>query len=189
MAARNLPLNQNVFLPLKRANYAADLQYFSYLKIFKYSNLIRSLKALIIYEVMHLTKVPQELTECASLQTLSIDMCEVGWLTGGVLYSGLPSGQYNELGCSFDISHLFRISSLGVLYLWGWARLLYLPDQLEHFTSLKVLHITWFDSLDTLPEWLRNFSSLEYLVLFNCNKLKKLPHLRIMKEGSSLKVL
>ena len=59
------------------------------------------------------------------------------WLNSLICLTTLYRGQYNELGCSFDISHLFKISSLGILYLWGWARLLYLPDQLEHFTLLK----------------------------------------------------
>ena len=64
----------------------------------------------------------------------------------------------------------------------GWPRLLYLPDQLQHFTLLKVRHITRFDNLDALPEWLGNFSSLEYLVLFNCKKLKKLPSISALKQ-------
>ncbi|XP_058209372.1 disease resistance protein RGA2-like [Rhododendron vialii] len=77
------------------------------------------------------------------------------------------------------------------LEIWGWRKLKFLPDHLQHLTSLRKLRICGFDGLKALPEWLGNFSSLQSLTLQWCSKLKSLPSLgkfRLLKNLKSLTI-
>ncbi|XP_028117260.1 putative disease resistance protein RGA1 [Camellia sinensis] len=79
--------------------------------------------------------------------------------------------------------------SLVSLTLYGWKRLKYLPDQLQHLTTLRDLSILEFKGLETLPEWLGNLSSLHSLVLTGCKNLMNLPTLEAMQRLTNLQSL
>ncbi|KAL7209044.1 hypothetical protein ACSBR1_030734 [Camellia fascicularis] len=76
--------------------------------------------------------------------------------------------------------------SLESLTLYGWERLKYLPDQLQHLTTLSDLSIKFFNGLEALPEWLGNLSSLRSLVLVSCKNLMNLPTLEAMQRLTNL---
>ncbi|KAI8005091.1 putative disease resistance protein RGA3 [Camellia lanceoleosa] len=76
--------------------------------------------------------------------------------------------------------------SLVSLTLYGWERLKYLPDQLQHLTTLRELSILWFRGLEALPGWLGNLSSLHSLELYECQTLMNLPTLEAMQRLTNL---
>ncbi|KAL7176744.1 hypothetical protein ACSBR2_030150 [Camellia fascicularis] len=76
--------------------------------------------------------------------------------------------------------------SLVSLTLYGWKRLKYLPDQLQHLSTLSDLSILEFKGLEALPEWLGNLSSLHSLVLAGCKNLMNLPTLEAMQRLTNL---
>ncbi|KAI8003978.1 putative disease resistance RPP13-like protein 1 [Camellia lanceoleosa] len=79
--------------------------------------------------------------------------------------------------------------SLVSLTLYGWERLKYLPDQLQHLTTLRDLSLVLFDGLEALPEWLGNLSSLHSLQLWGCTNLMNLPTLEAMQRLTNLQSL
>ncbi|KAF5941406.1 hypothetical protein HYC85_019048 [Camellia sinensis] len=79
--------------------------------------------------------------------------------------------------------------SLVSLSLYGWERLKYLPDQLQHLTTLRDLPLRLFDGLEALPEWLGNLSSLHSLDLWYCKNLMNLPTLEAMQCLTNLRSL
>ncbi|GMP78829.1 hypothetical protein CsSME_00034620 [Camellia sinensis var. sinensis] len=65
----------------------------------------------------------------------------------------------------------YPFMSLESLTLYGWERVKYLPDQLQHLTTLRDMSLLSFIGLEALPEWLGNLSSLHSLNIWNCQNL------------------
>ncbi|XVE80893.1 hypothetical protein DITRI_Ditri15bG0017600 [Diplodiscus trichospermus] len=84
--------------------------------------------------------------------------------------------------------HLLH-SSLEELTLYGWKKLISLPNQLQHLTALKRLQIQHFSGVKALPEWLGDLSSLRVLNIENCENLGHLPSKEAMQRLSDLQLL
>ncbi|TYI91669.1 hypothetical protein E1A91_D02G009500v1 [Gossypium mustelinum] len=67
-------------------------------------------------------------------------------------------------------------ASLKELRLRGWAKLSYLPYQLQDLTALEELEIQRFHGIEALPDWLGNLSSIKRLGIDSSS--------RIMNKGS-----
>ncbi|XP_075662657.1 disease resistance protein RGA2-like [Castanea sativa] len=141
-----------------------ELQSLTRLEIWRCPNLksiadleeLRSLNKLAICKCQKLTGLPQGLRGC--LKDLSIG----GFCEELDVFPSLSS-----------IQHLHK--SLERLYLYGWAKINTLPDEIQHLTALKHLHIGEFDEIKALPEWLGNLSSLRRLDIRHCKNLLYLP--------------
>ncbi|KAI8010609.1 putative disease resistance protein RGA3 [Camellia lanceoleosa] len=75
------------------------------------------------------------------------------------------------------------------LTLFGWERLKYLPDQLQHLTTLRDFSLQHFCGLEALPEWLANLLSFHSLELFDCKNLMYLPTMKAMQHFTNLQSL
>ena len=119
---------------------------------------LHSLSYLEIFNCRKLTRLPEGLDCLTCLKTLGIGgFCE----------------ELNAFPNLSSINHLHV--SLERLYLYGWAKLNSLPDELQHFTALTALWILEFHGIGALPEWLGNLSSLQELYLNTCKNLMHLP--------------
>nr|POF20998.1 putative disease resistance protein rga4 [Quercus suber] len=148
-----------------------ELQSLTQLEIWRCPNLksiadleeLRSLNKLAICKCQKLTGLPQGLSDC--LKGLSIGgFCE----------------ELNVFPSLSSIQHLH--TSLERLYLYGWAKINTLPDEIQHFTALKHLYIGEFDEIEALPEWLGNLSSLRRLDIRGCKNLLYLPTTQAMQN-------
>nr|POF23326.1 putative disease resistance protein rga4 [Quercus suber] len=74
------------------------------------------------------------------------------------------------------------------LYLYGWASLNSLPEEIQYFTAVKILDISEFGEMDSLPDWLGNLSSLQELHIHNCKKLMYLPTTQAMRRLIKLRI-
>ncbi|KAF5942182.1 hypothetical protein HYC85_019824 [Camellia sinensis] len=80
----------------------------------------------------------------------------------------------------------YPFMSLESLTLYGWERVKYLPDQLQHLTTLRDMSLLSFIGLEALPEWLGNLSSLHSLNIWNCPNLMNLPNMEAMQHHSPI---
>ncbi|XP_021860574.1 probable disease resistance protein At5g66910 [Spinacia oleracea] len=111
------------------------------------------------------------------------------WLYRLPCLTTLHIGKYFERHEFPDMSFLWKITSLKILYLYGWEKLHSLPEQLQHLTTLKALLITDFENIEYLPDCLGNLSSLDSLYTFKCKNLKKLPTEDAIKRLTKLRYL
>ena len=75
------------------------------------------------------------------------------------------------------------------LYLYGWASLNSLPEEIQSFTAVKILHISGFDEMDSLPDWLGNLSSIQELHIHDCKNMMYLPTTQAMQRLIKLEQL
>lgn len=116
-----------------------------------------------------LTHLPEGLDCLTCLKTLGIGgFCE----------------ELNAFPNLSSINHLHV--SLEHLYLYGWAKLNSLPDELQRFTALTALWILEFHGIGALPEWLGKLSSLQELYLNTCKNLMHLPTAHAMQRLTRL---
>ncbi|CAK9324907.1 unnamed protein product [Citrullus colocynthis] len=151
---------------------------------------LRSLK---ILGCEKLTKLPDGLEFCSSLENLWISNCSNLNLQNMHSLSCLSIRDFQKLPNGIaSLLNLKDLSIHGDLQGYDWNPLIHLrsleslalansaigavqlPQQLECLTALRSLHISHFDKV-TLPEWFGNFTSLEMLKLYNCRNLKNLP--------------
>lgn len=151
---------------------------------------LRSLK---ILGCEKLTKLPDGLEFCSSLENLWISDCSNLNLQNMHSLSCLSIRDFQKLPNGIaSLLNLKDLSIHGDLQGYDWNPLIHLrsleslalansaigavqlPQQLGCLTALRSLHISHFDEV-TLPEWFRNFTSLEMLKLYNCRNLKNLP--------------
>uniref|UniRef100_A0A9I9DXL5 Disease resistance protein RGA3 n=2 Tax=Cucumis melo TaxID=3656 RepID=A0A9I9DXL5_CUCME len=167
-------------------------------------NNVQHLESLIVSHCNKLTKLPNGLHFCSSIQRVKIDQCsnlsinirnksELCYLNIGPLEK-LPE----------DLCHLMKLRGMKIVgnmqnYDFGILQHLpslkqinlvedelsnnsvtQIPQQLQHLTALEFLSIENFGGIEALPEWLGNFVCLQTLSLFNCKNLKKLPSTEAM---------
>ena len=157
-----------------------------------------SLSDLRITECPNLKSIPN-LRELHSLSQLRISKCrKLMLLPEGLLdclnsLMSLAIGGYSEELDAFpslsstSIQHSH--ASLKILYLYGWAKLNSLPDEILSFTALIDLWIFNFHGMEALPEWLGKLSSLQKLYLVDCKNLMHLPTAQTMRGLTKLERL
>ena len=118
---------------------------------------VGSLIQLDIFKCQKLTCLPQWLWNCC-LNSLSI------------------GGFCEELDVFSNPSSIHAsLKYLKYLYLYGWAQLNSIPDEIQRFSAIFKLSIREFDGIEALPEWLGDVSSLQWLELYRCKNLMYLP--------------
>ncbi|XP_050257813.1 putative disease resistance protein RGA4 [Quercus robur] len=93
--------------------------------------------------------------------------------------NSFPSFNFNER------SH----APLEELYLYGWASLNTLPEEIQFFTAVKILDISEFDEMVSLPDWLGNLPSIQELYIHNCKNMMYLPTTQAMRRLIKLEQL
>ncbi|GLT99161.1 hypothetical protein SLE2022_166230 [Rubroshorea leprosula] len=159
---------------------------------------LSSLKSLCIWECLRLKYLPSGLSFFTTLEWLGIYRCpnlvsaNLEEILGGLaclktLWIGPFLEELEEFPCLSSIHNLS--TSLEELRLCGWAKLIQLPHQIQHFTALRILFIFYFHGVKALPEWLGNLSSLQDLCIEKCENLKHLPSAESIRRLSKLKFL
>ncbi|KAK9997565.1 hypothetical protein SO802_022251 [Lithocarpus litseifolius] len=133
---------------------------------------LHSLSYLEIFNCRKLTRLPEGLDCLTCLKTLGI------------------GGFCEELNAFPNLNSINRLHvSLENLYLYGWAKLNSLPEELQHFTALTALWILEFHGIGALPEWLGNLSSLQELYLNTCKNLMHLPTVQQLTQLQKLYII
>uniref|UniRef100_A0A2N9FF07 BED-type domain-containing protein n=1 Tax=Fagus sylvatica TaxID=28930 RepID=A0A2N9FF07_FAGSY len=151
------------------------------------------LEELRIEECPNLISIPN-LRELHSLVELEISKCQkLKCLPEGLdsltsLRSLRIGGYCEELDTFPSLSIQPLQVFLQELYLYGWAKLKTLPDEIQCFTTLKYLTIISFNGIEALPEWLGKIFSLQELSLFHCNNLMYLPSTQAMRHLIRLEI-
>ncbi|KGN58559.1 disease resistance protein RGA2 [Cucumis sativus] len=176
-------------------------------------NNMQHLESLILSCCNKLTKLPDGLQFCSSIEGLTIDKCSnlsinmrnkpklwyliIGWL------DKLPEDLCHLMNLrvmriigimqNYDFGILQHLPSLKQLVLeedlLSNNSVTQIPEQLQHLTALQFLSIQHFRRIEALPEWLGNYVCLQTLNLWNCKKLKKLPSTEAMLRLTKLNKL
>jgi len=123
-----------------------------------------------------LTELPQVISECKALKTLTLLTCKkltsLEGISGCVALKELRCNDCNELT---SLGGIGGCTALQTLNLVGCASLASLGDGIGGCTALQVLILEECASLTSLGDAIGGCTSLQKLVLSNCSKLKFLP--------------
>ncbi|KAK4566201.1 hypothetical protein RGQ29_002433 [Quercus rubra] len=173
------------------------------LEIMQCSNLIsipvlKELSSLTLLQISfcpNLISIP-DMRELPSLTHLEISHCQkLRCVPDGLDFvtrlKCLRIGGFCEELNSFPSLNFIQRSHAPIeeLYLFGWASLNSLPEEIQSFTAVKILNISGFDEMDSLPDWLGNLSSIQELYIHDCKNMMDLPTTQAMQRLIKLEQL